>query len=279
MKKCNDCGQMMNEDAKFCTNCGVAFNAVETTEHVQVTNTVTPENTNSTEQTESNTSEAFQAVQSNITEAVKSVEYSKIAQGYWSYLMMTLKKPSTSFAVTDRTNGWIQFILLAVLNSLVFVSILASIPGSETGFGIFFRLFFVQLFISIAEIGILFVFKNLVQKVNAPFNVVASQYGGLQSLNIVLLSIILVSSLISPIAMISIILIGSILIGIVNIIAFNMYLLNGQNNSKLDNFYVTVLANAVVLIILAIIVRIGMEMMIDMLPYMFNEYMFNQYMF
>ncbi|MFL2079443.1 hypothetical protein [Marinilactibacillus psychrotolerans] len=264
MKKCNNCGSMMNEDAKFCTDCGTAFLGV-TLNH----NADTKVETSSA----SNNTQTSQVVQ-NVSNAVKSVEYDKVAQGYWNYFLTTLKKPSSSFSVTDRTNGWIQFVLLAFLNSLVSVFILAGIPGSETGIGMFFKFFFVQLVINVAGIGILFVFKNLIQKVNAPFNVVTSQYGGLLSFNIVLLLIVLISSLISPIVMISIIMIGLILIGIVNVIAFNMYLLNGKNNSKLDNFYVTVLANAVVLIIIAIIARIGMEMMIELLPYMFNQYLY-----
>lgn len=265
MKKCNNCGAMMNEDAKFCTNCGAAFTETESNQNID-----TSENSNS----DSNENQTSQMVQ-NVSNAVKSVEYDKVAQGYWKYFLMTLKNPSTSFTVTDKINGWIQFVLIAILNSLVSVSILTIMPTTESGIGLFFKLFFVQFIINVAGIGILFIFKNFVQKVSTPFNVVTSQYGGLLSINIILLLIVFISALISPIAMISIIMVGVVLVGIVNVIAFNMYLLNGKNNSKLDNFYVAVLANAVVLIIIAIITRIGMEMMIDqMLPYMFNQYMY-----
>lgn len=265
MKKCNNCEAMMNEDAKFCTNCGAAFEQMTPNRNVE---------TNSASNTGTIDNQTSQVVQ-NVSNAVKSVEYEKVAQGYWTYFVSTLKKPSSSFVVNDRTNGWIQFVLLSILNALSSVTMLSSIPGSEAGIGMFFQLFFVQLIISVTGIAILFLFKNFVQKVNTPFSAVASQYGGLLSANIILFLIIFISSLISPIAMISIIMIGLILIGIVNVIGFNMYLLNGQNNSKLDNFYVTLLANVVVLIIMFIITRIGLEMMMDeLLPYMFNQYMY-----
>lgn len=266
MKKCNNCGQLMSEDAKFCTNCGTAFAEKALNRSLD---------TNEEARSEPNDTQTSQVVQ-DVSNAIKSVEYNKIAQSYWNYLVSTIKKPSSSFKVTDKANGWIQFFMLAILNSLSSIAIISGIPGpgSETGISIFFKLFFVQLIINISSITILFVFKNLVQKVNAPFSVVASQYGGLLSFNIILLLVLLISALISPIAMISIILIASILIGIVNVIGFNMYLLSGKNNARLDNFYVTLLANTVVIIIIAIIVRIGLEMMIDMLPYMFNQYMY-----
>lgn len=270
MKECLNCGAMMNEEAKFCTNCGAAFaDQTQSEPAAQTTNQEQP--VSSTAPKETQTSQVVQ----NVSNAVKSVEYDKVAQGYWSYFVSTLKNPSFSFGVTDRTNGWIQFVLLTLLNALSSVTMLAGIPGADAGIGMFFQFFFVQFLISVTGIAILFLFKNFVQKVNTPFNIVTSQYGGLLSANVVLFFVILISSLISPIAMISIIMIGIALVGIVNVIGFNMYLLNGQNNSKLDNFYVTLLANAVVLIIVFIIARIGLEMMMDeLMPYMYNQYLY-----
>ncbi|MFL2072295.1 zinc-ribbon domain-containing protein [Marinilactibacillus psychrotolerans] len=121
MKKCNNCGAMMNEDAKFCTNCGAAFTETESNQNID-----TSENSNS----DSNENQTSQMVQ-NVSNAVKSVEYDKVAKGYWKYFLMTLKNPSTSFTVTDKINGWIQFVLIAILNSLVSVSILTIMPTTE----------------------------------------------------------------------------------------------------------------------------------------------------
>lgn len=106
MKKCPKCGASVDSNSKFCTNCGYSFmNDDQNKVNNQQTNT-----------------------QENINRNVESVK--KYSNGYFSWFMKSIKKPSESIENTHTYYGLTSFIISAVLISLIVMRSISAMMSS-----------------------------------------------------------------------------------------------------------------------------------------------------
>lgn len=129
MKYCTNCGNELADDAKFCVNCGTKVTgeeqpvepADEPKRSVEQETPATPEPTQTTNQ---------QPKQEN--ETVKAAQ--QLANGYFSYFLLTLKRPSEALKLEPSNYGFIQMIVLAFISVFSLSSILSGLTGMVSDF-------------------------------------------------------------------------------------------------------------------------------------------------
>ncbi|UQS84919.1 zinc ribbon domain-containing protein [Apilactobacillus apisilvae] len=93
MKKCPKCGASVDSNSKFCTNCGYSF--------------INDQNNQMNNQSKQNNT------QDNINQNVESMK--KYSNGYFSWFMKTIKKPSEEVKESHTYYGLTSFIVSAIL--------------------------------------------------------------------------------------------------------------------------------------------------------------------
>ncbi|TPR50396.1 zinc ribbon domain-containing protein [Apilactobacillus micheneri] len=112
MKKCPKCGASVDSSSKFCTNCGYSFmNNDQSQMNNQQNNT-----------------------QDNINRNVENVK--KYSNGYFSWFMKSIKKPSESIENTHTYYGLTSFIISAVLIAFSLYNTISSFVSVIKDYGI-----------------------------------------------------------------------------------------------------------------------------------------------
>ena len=225
--QCTNCEAQLNATAKFCLNCGHPVNS----------------------ETGKNTSKAPIQNKYETQEAAGKIDTNQIAQyfiGYGNFFKQTLIHPSSVFNLPQ--NNWVfglvNLIILAMLNAWMF----------EFDF---LRNSFLQ-FIPIAGIlGGLFLINQFLLKRGASFLDIMKDYGGLMSLQIILMLVLKllapdirvdnIFSLISPGSGLGLFIFIAAIASLHILLAVNYYVLTGLKDSKLkfNPYYQLVAANMI----------------------------------
>ena len=225
--QCTNCKAQLNENAKFCRNCG------------QPVDSATVQNAPQTpvQNTESN------------EEAVVTIDTDEIAQyfvGYGNFFKETLIKPSSVFSLDSNTwvFGLVNLIILAMLNAWMY--------NDE-----FFKKFLLEAVYIGGILGALFLVNQFLIKRQVSFLDIIKDFGGLMSLQLILMLVIKLITpdittfdFMDPMSGVSgfgfFIFIS--FIGVLHILlAINYYVLRGLKNSqmKLNPYYQLVIANII----------------------------------
>lgn len=225
--QCTNCEAPLNAGAKFCRNCG------QPVDSATVQNAPQPPVQN----TESN------------EEAVVTIDTDEIAQyfvGYGNFFKETLIKPSSVFSLDSNTwvFGLVNLIILAMLNAWMY------------NFD-FFRHFMVEAISITGILAGLFLINQFLLKRQVPFLDIIKDFGGLMSLQLILMLVIKllapdmlsgdIFSLIQPGAGLGFFIFLTIIGALHIFLSINYYVLNGLKNSKmkLNPYYQLVAANII----------------------------------
>lgn len=239
-KFCPNCGAETSEASKFCTSCGHSYNGEPATQP----------------QAQAQTSGG-----STIT--LPDVDLSKvspIAKGYGNYLLELLKNPSKSLQLTPSLNGWIHLAMLFVFNCLTLLVIISSVPYFEFNkFSTFFTGLIAQGFIfAVAVISALCVL--LLKKSPRSILDIVTQLAGYLTPLVVMSAAILFLTLLESYDIASMLVMAIFTFAI---LGFNMYLIETDNNGKLDTLYTTLIGNIIFIIIFYIVGGIVLESLYD----------------
>lgn len=273
MKYCTNCGNELADDAKFCVNCGTKVTGEEQTvepaqseQPVRQEAPVTPEPT----QTQANNQQPKQE-----NESVKAAQ--DLANGYLSYFLLTLKKPSQALGLEPSGYGYIQIIVLSIISTFALSGVLSGFfdfvgggiqqfsqpfgytpntPSFDLDFGIFTRLFIGFLLFY----GLLFFLTYIIMNVcsNDLLNMrqTFSRYGGFLSLNIVLFAVAALFGFIG----------GGFLLFLATLLfflglsllsfAFNYSLYKITTQPRINILYILLIGNVIMAIVLFIVAAI-----------------------
>lgn len=255
---CPNCQAEMNEESKFCTECGTSLveQATQQTQPTQQPN----------------------ASQITITAPNIDIDLTDVKNkmtNYWQYLLQTAVHPSSSFANTHAIMGWIQVSVIALLTTFI-LAVFANESYLGLGFIDFVKIFFVQVAASLCPILVSFLVVRFMKKNPISFSQATAQFGGLLSLNVFILALVLIFSFLSPFGLADLILLLLGLTGIINIAAFNIYLYSTDNNSKIDSFIATIIGNVGYLILAVLIIRILLGLYLEGVSggYLFEDIMY-----
>lgn len=269
MNFCISCGNELTKQATFCSNCGTK---VSDSESEPTAAAVTKEETNHSTVT---SDELKEKLSSTFSSAKTTVQNSQ----YFSYFTNTLKQPTSAIGSQSSAFGWINILLLAAATTWAIYNILKGtikVGMSEIGMTSFFgiensvfsamrnelipRFFIVSLVVTLTFVGSAFLILKFTAKSNKNFNHLLSEFGGLLTPNIalVLVAALLTALFASPTNLVLAIsaLFFSFLLCFA---AYNFYLYDRVRISGLDNMYVLLISNIVVLVVLSILLYIQLE--------------------
>ena len=229
--QCTNCEAQLNAGVKFCRNCG------------QPVDSATVENAPQT---------PIQNTEPN-EEAVVTIDTDEIAQyfvGYGNFFKETLINPSSVFSLDNNTwvFGLVNLIILAMLNAWMY------------NFD-FFRHFMVEAISITGILAGLFLINQFLLKRQVPFLDIIKDFGGLMSLQLILMLVIKllapdmlsgdIFSLIQPGAGLGFFIFLTIIGALHIFLSINYYVLNGLKNSKmkLNPYYQLVVANIIYFVV------------------------------
>lgn len=229
--QCTNCEAQLNAGVKFCRNCG------------QPVDSATVQNAPET---------PIQNTEPN-EEAVVTIDTDEIAQyfvGYGNFFKETLIKPSSVFslALDNWVFGLVNLIILAMLNAWMY------------NFD-FFRHFMVEAISITGILAGLFLINQFLLKRQVPFLDIIKDFGGLMSLQLILILVIKllapdmlsgdIFSLIQPGSGLGFFIFLTIIGALHIFLSINYYVLNGLKNSqmKLNPYYQLVAANIIYFVV------------------------------
>lgn len=272
MNFCTSCGNELTEQATFCSNCGTKVTDSET---ATTTASVTKGETNHVSVTGDELKEKFSNTFSSAKTTVQNSQY-------FSYFTNTLKQPTSAIGSQSSAFGWINIVLLAAATTWAIYNILKGtiqVGMSEMGISSFFglensvygamrnelipRFFVASLVVTLTFVAAAFLILKFTAKTNKNFNHMLSEFGGLLTPNIVLvLAAALFTTLFaSPTNLL--LALGALFFSfLLCFAAYNFYLYDRASINGLDNMYVLLISNVVVLVVLSILLYIQLEPMI-----------------
>lgn len=265
MRTCSNCHSEIKDGVKFCTECGQPVGNEER------------ENTANNQQYGVNQKTQTVNSSQNVEPIINTEKANHIIQNYMRYFERTLKKPTSSFRERSQVNGYIQFILLALISSFMGVFLNNYYMSSSTEIIDFIRSFVIQIGISMATVAVVYLLKKIIYKSNESFGITATQFGGLLTINVIIQAVMLLFSIVSP-GGLPLFMLSLSVIGIaVGILAFNVYLFSDVSKSNMDKFYVALIGNLVMCAIYALIVKAGVNQVLSEYQSIFNNLLSNLY--
>lgn len=254
MKYCPNCGNELKEGVKFCNACG--NNIAAETGAPQQTSAVKGE----------------QVINLSAINIDKE-KISSMSTNYFTYFKETLVHPSKSFNQEASYNGIIQFVLLSFIQVMSFLFVSFDSYFSMT-FGMILGLFLTLTLFNFLSVLVVHGVKKFAYRARGSFLKTSTQYGGLFSSYVLLHTVIMIVTLFvgaeySPLTAIS-----SLLSVIVAVFAFAIYLYKDENQSRLDKFYVGILAVLVLFLVWFIVVRVGSATMISLIEGYMSDIMY-----
>lgn len=264
MKYCTNCGNELANDAKFCVNCGTQLTREESIENQGVTR----------EQNESTTPASSTTNQTN-----SQNDYLKVAQdlanGYVSYFLLTLKKPSQALGLEPSNYGFIQILVLAFISTLAsngllsgFLSVVGNTaqsfgqpfgytprtPSYEFDFGSFISMFIGFIVIYFVLFFLTYIIMNACSEDLLNMKQTFARYGGFLSLNIVLLALATVLGFLGGgVSLFFAVMLYAFGLGLTSF-AFNYSLYKITTKPRINILYVLLIGNLVLAIVIFIVV-------------------------
>lgn len=183
MQFCSKCGAQIVLGNKFCTKCG------------QPVPEKTAESVTDVQESSPNT----QPVPVQSAGPSKSIEYKKLANGYWQWLISSIKRPDK---VTDshQYNGLISLIVETFLLSFAMTQLIdkiLSVFSSSSVTGLLLKWWLFLLIGSLAMVGVSLIAQNVLTKTNENYwiflNRVTNYSNVLILVDIILTMLVLVS--------------------------------------------------------------------------------------
>ncbi|MFL2134415.1 zinc-ribbon domain-containing protein [Desemzia sp. FAM 23990] len=249
MKYCSNCGNEIKEGAKFCNGCGA--------------NTISEEMPNH----QPSSTKGEQVINLSAINIDKE-KISTMSHGYFAYFKTTLVKPSKSLNEGSSINGVIQFILLSLIQvlSVWFLSMDSySYSYVSIGFRMLLGVFLLLTLFNFLSVFVVHGVKKLFYQSEHSFLTTATQYGGYFSSSVLLHAIIMVLALITGVGFADFMSILYILSFMVSFFAFANYLYKSDGKSKMDRFYVGIIATLVLFLVWFVVARIGSETVVSVL--------------
>lgn len=231
MKYCVNCGSQYDLGITNCEKCGYKFNEDVKTE-VKSEVATHPDKL------------------IIVNEKVKN-----LSRNYWGYFTRTLNEPKSCFLETKSSYGIMQFFILtlAQVMTLWFLSFDSFlIVPVRFYFIVFFYLF---LFNVIPALTV-FIMRAFFYKSKDSFFVTITQYGGLYSLYLIILTVIMLFSLIPSEPFATLIVILSLANALIYLMAFVVYLNTFESKIKLDKYYVSLIGFGILFLLIFIWLRI-----------------------
>lgn len=259
MKFCTSCGKEQAIDAVFCSGCGLKSDGTN-----QSGKTVTI-----------NTNDMKEKVTNTISLAKDNIQKS----GYGNFFKETLIRPSSAIDNESSQNGWIHLILLTISTTFGLYMIIRSainLAFSQIGLGSMFglndailkgvrdeilpRLTLMSFAVYIVLIATAFLSLKIMTKSSQSFNQAVSQFGGLLTPNIILVTLAGLLSFLSSneeiLGFSAIIISFSLLLCLAS---YNFFLYKNATIKRFDKFYVLLTSNLLLFLILSIIIYIQIE--------------------
>ncbi|WP_423188961.1 hypothetical protein ACO1PF_10255 [Alkalibacterium sp. f15] len=233
MNKCKTCSANLNDNAKFCKECGAKVDNLHLTfNSTGDSETIRPQVTQETNNAES----TLVTKQSNTISLDVDLVKTYISD-YGRFLKETLLRPASVF----KTTSWI--------NGLISIIIFATVQMTVVNYDHFATLFKFLIFQAIV-VGVLLVINKGLLNTSSTIADVVTEYGGLMNTQSI---IFILAGLIGLNEGIGIFVMFVALLNQLNI--YNYYLFNNQTKGtkKLDGYYQIVIAY----IVLAILVYYG----------------------
>lgn len=265
MKYCTNCGSEFRDEATFCSHCGAK------------------KETDVQSAPASEVNAAY--VKEKLTKTFSQTKNSIQKSGYFNYLKATAKNPSALMngGLSNNEYGWIQFAALTAVTAMaLYFGIIgtAKIAFSEIGMGLFSsignsliteaiqsvipRLVIMGLTFYAIFAGSAFVILKFLTRGTGSFSTMLNQFGGLLTPNILLLLFSAILSMLIPTEntlVLSFLLIGFALL--LCFIAFNYFLYSMSIQNKIDTFYVLLISNIVLFVVIALVVYLQIEPLIS----------------
>lgn len=131
MKTCPQCGTEQKEDAKFCTNCGHAFENTKSASSAEDQKNAST-NTQSTPETKS-TPTAKSTSTSTTNSDFERVKANGL--NYWHWLVKTAGHPSRATEASGHYFGLISLLLLSLFTSITLARLIVSANSTIASFG------------------------------------------------------------------------------------------------------------------------------------------------
>lgn len=252
MKFCSNCGEKLTEGAMFCSNCGTAVNGNQLKE-------VNQEN----KQYDAGQSHVNQP-KVDVKDTFHDVKDAIQTNGYFNFIKKSLTNPSTIQTFDNSYYGWIHFGFLAILFtiSLYFLlrgMILWSMTDSymmrqefgaaDMGLRIIQEVLLPRLsivsFITFLTYPLAaFITLKFFTNIKQSFNQLLNQMAGLFTVNIVILLLsVFISLIFKTPGTLTFSMILILLVVPLTIIAYNYYIFNNIHESKIDNYYIILTGN------------------------------------
>lgn len=284
MSKCISCDKELSPEALFCTHCGAKQ---DVTEEPNVEVTSTTEATEPVPASEGTTKTGIDGneVKEKVTQTLSSAKEKLEKSGYFNYTKETAISPSGAIVEKGSIYGWIHVVVLSVLTTLSIYLVVRgfiNMAFNQIGVGSLFgvndtvisevraiivprtliaSLIFYSVFAGTAYLSLKITAKN-----TDPFNDFLTHFTSLLTPNLVLLAVAsLVALLFSTQGMLTF---AMVLIGFAMLLcfaAYNYFLYSRAEVKNLDKFYVLLISNALVLLVLALIVYSQVEPIITRL--------------
>lgn len=263
MKYCTSCGKEQQEQAVFCSACGFkSGEALQSSKAIAI-----------------NTDEVKEKMASTIVLAKENLQKS----GYVNYVKSTLIRPSSVRISDGGKNGWIHLLVLTVATTFALYMIIRSaitFAFNQVGLGAMFglndaiikevrnaiipRLTVVSFSIYVVLIATAFLSLKIMTKNKQTFNQTLSQFGGLLTPNIIIaLTVGILSWLVVSEDMIKV---STVLLAFTLLLclaSYNFYLYKNAAIDGLDKFYVLLISNVVLLLIVGVLLYIQVEPILD----------------
>lgn len=234
MKICNQCGNQLNDTAKFCKQCGTKVE-IDNVTIVEEDESVASEAQTESVVHEENRSEPEVAVNESTSESSTNFvdTVGEVTFDYFNFLKETLISPTSVFDQVEN-----QWVLGAV--GLTLYAVIAALFSDDPFIGMFFTNIIMQLLI----VGVLFLLNNFVLLGDDTYLDVLGKYGGLFNIQIVLLLLMSIFTGERIVFFLSSVFIFSYL----NII--NLYIFKSQNSKpqKIDRYYQLLISYAILIV-------------------------------
>ncbi|KYG34149.1 zinc ribbon domain-containing protein [Alkalihalobacillus trypoxylicola] len=231
---CNQCGQPLEANSKFCTACGFKMGEPQNEE---ISATATTEGQNDT------------------TKSLQENEYVKqgkvVSQQYWKFFLSTIKNPmleSKQLSEKNKVNGIITILLFSLLLPMFLYSLLSNAPFIQPTFGdtILKPFLFILAFILVL-IAVMLGVSKLMQVQYSYFDILA-RYSAFLLVPVVVALASVVFSVLSVYTFSYILFIISLLTAFIATVS-TLHSLKGNETKGLDVFYGIIMTKLVMIFI------------------------------